>query len=182
MRIWYAWREQHAEIAIKQRIGRRGTLPEKSNTREKKGQRDRGLYVGTNQAILYNFGTTSSLLNQSICKSSCRASEIIRLSPDLGCPADGGLEPRHRFFYRSHFATTTMPLGSPRTSSNSLWLVCGGGSVCAIRRVLRSVQACKLFPPSRPGISLRERKSLGLQWELRTFLRAVRKKVPWEVP
>ncbi len=54
--------------------------------------------------------------------------------------------------------------------------------MCAIRRVLRSVQACELFPPSRPGFSLRERKSFGLQWELRTFLRAVRKKVPWEVP
>jgi hypothetical protein len=140
MRIWYAWREQHAEIAIKQRIGRRGTLPEKSNTREKKGQRDRGLYVGTNQAILYNFGTTSSLLNQSICKSSCRASEIIRLSPDLGCPADGGLEPRHRFFYRSHLQQQQCLLGL-REPLQIPCDLCAGGPLCA--RSVASLDQCR---------------------------------------
>jgi hypothetical protein len=118
------------------------------------------LYVGTNQAILYNFGTTSSLLNHSICKSSCRASEIIRLSPDLGCPADGGLEPRHRFFYRSLLQEQQCLLGFREPLQIPCDLCAGGGFVCAIRRVLRSVQACKLFPPSRPGFFTTRKEEL----------------------
>jgi hypothetical protein len=160
-----------------------GRIQRRATQERKKRQRDRGLYVRTNQAILYNFGTTSSLLNHSICKRSCRASEIIRLSPDLGCPADGGLEPRHRFFYRSLLQQQQCLLGF-REPLQIPCDLCAGGALCArsVASLDHQYRHANCFLHRGQAFSLRERKSFGLQWELCTFLRAVRKKVPWEGP
>jgi hypothetical protein len=164
-------------------LGGEGRFQRRATQEGKKGQRDLGLYVGTNQAILYDFGTTSSLLNHRICKSSCRASEIIRLSPDLGCPADGGLEPRHRFFYRSLMQQQQCLLGL-REPLQIPCDLCAGVPLCA--RSVASLDQCRhancFHHRGQAILSVRERKSFGLQWELRTFLRAVRKNVPWKVP
>jgi hypothetical protein len=50
----------------------------------------------TNQAILHNFSTTSSLLEHGVSESFGRATEVGLVS-DFGCLADGRPEPRHLF-------------------------------------------------------------------------------------
>lgn len=50
----------------------------------------------TNQAILHNFSTTSSLLEHGVGESFGRATEVGLVS-DFGCLADGRPEPRHLF-------------------------------------------------------------------------------------
>jgi len=110
----------------------------------------------TNQAILHNFSTTSSLLEHGVSESFGRATEVGLVS-DFGCLADGRPEPRHLFcLCLLPISLSLSPATTTKSSSSSVDSPIARAEIFEMSRRSKGALAClSPFPclPCPPSCS-----------------------------